>query len=269
MQIRFFNREVENPVLKVLIAVGAAVFAVALIAAVFAIILPVIGAVLTGVLLIVAVVLILLLLFLPFFAFVGLVFSRGEKGSGVMKSETRELEPFNALKVSGRSQINVTCGDEQRVTVTTDDNLLDNVETKISGEELSVGFSRPVASCTSLRVDITVQELSKLRVYGASRINLERMKTGELFIRISGAAEIDASGMAESLTLRISGAGKYQGAELHSSSAAVTISGAGNAAVHASEKLKAKISGAGRVQCSGNPETVEKHISGAGRVDLV
>lgn len=269
MEIRFFNREVENPVLKVLIAVGAAVFAVALIAAVFAIILPVIGAVLTGVLLIVAVVLVLLLLFLPFFAFVGVVFSRGEKGSGVKKSEVRMLEPFSALKVSGRAQINVVCGSEQSVTVTADDNLLDNVETKISGNELSVSFSRPVASGTSLRVDITVKELSKLRAYGASGIVLESMKTDELSIRASGAAEIEASGVVETLMLRISGAGKYRGAELHSSSASVTISGAGNASVHASEKLTAKISGAGRVRCSGNPDTVEKHISGAGRVDLV
>ena len=269
MEIRFFNREVENPVLKVLIAVGAAVFAVALIACVFAIILPVIGAVLTGILLIVAVVLILVLLFLPFFAFLGVVFSRGEKGSGVTISETRDLEPFSAIKVSGRVQLAVSICEEQSVLVITDDNLMDNVETRVSGNELSVGYSKPVSSCSNLKLEIKVPELKKLRAYGASKIFLSGIETDEFVLGASGAARIEASGRVNSLNLRLSGAGRYSGRKLVAADAEVKISGAGKAEVYAERKLKAKISGAGVVSCSGNPETVEKHISGAGRVDLV
>lgn len=269
MEVRFFNHEVENPVLRLLIALGAAIFAAALAAAVLIILLPVLGAVLTGVLLVVVVILILLIVFLPFIAFIGVVFSRGEKGSGVRVSENRELEPFTALKVSGRAQLSVVCGDEQSVKVTTDDNLLDNVETKVSAGELTVGFSKSVASDTSLKVDIVVQELKKLRAYGASSISLANMKTDELGIKASGAAEIESSGTVEALDLRISGAGKYRGADLHAATAGVSISGSGNASVYADKKLAVKISGAGIVRCTGKPETVEKHISGAGRVDLV
>lgn len=269
MEVRFFNHEVENPVLRFLIAIGAAVFAAALAAAVLVLLIPVLGAVLTGVLLIVAVVLILLVVFLPFVAFMGVVFSRGEKGSGVISSEVREVEPFTSLKVSGRAEVSLKQGDRHSVTVFCDDNLIDNVETSVSGDELTVGYSRPVARGSKLKVEVTARELKNLRAYGASKIKLENIETEALSIRASGAAEIESSGCVEEMNLRISGAGKYQGGKLIAQTADVNISGAGDAAVHAERKLKVKISGAGSVQCSGNPETVEKHISGAGKVSLI
>lgn len=269
MNIRFFNREVENPVLKVLIGIGAAVFAVALVAAILAILIPVLGAILTGVLLIVAVVLLLLLVFLPFIAFLGVIFSGGRKGSGTIRSETRTVEPFDSVKISGRAEVYVKCGEEQSVTVSTDDNLLDCVETEVSDGEFSVSFSKPVSHSSSFRVDLVLKELRRLRVFGASKVFLENMQTEQLSLRVSGAAEVKGSGNVHTFKLRISGAGKASAGDLVSQVAEVRISGAGSARIHAEEKLSVKISGAGRVTCSGNPETVEKHISGAGRVELL
>jgi len=266
VEIRFFSREVENPVLRFLLALGAAVFAAALAGVVLVILLPLLGTILTGVLLVVAVVLALLVVFLPFIAFLGVVFSRGKKGSGVIQSETRELEPFTSLRISGAAEIRAVCGDQQSVMVSTDDNLLELVETSVKGGELAVGFSKPVTATSSLKVYITLKELKKLKTQGASKVFLEEIKTDELSIRAGGASRIEASGTVNTLSLKISGAGKYNGAELYAEQANVTIKGAGNARIHAGEKLSVNISGAGRVVCSGNPGTVEKHISGAGTV---
>ena len=49
----------------------------------------------------------------------------------------------------------------------------------------------------------------------------------------------------------------------------VTIEGAGDVRVHASENLKAKIRGAGDVRYEGHPKNVEPSILGAGDISAL
>ncbi|HOP26576.1 MAG TPA: head GIN domain-containing protein [Candidatus Sabulitectum sp.] len=267
MTVMFFGREIENPILKILVAAGAAVFAAALAALVLLLVLPLLAAVLTGALLVVAVILVLLVVFLPFVAFLGVVFSRREKGSGNRKSETRVLEPFDSVRISGVASVEVTCGGEQQVTVSTDDNLLDNLETSVTGGELRISISKPAIWKQAPGIAISLPLLKSLNASGACRAEISGVSSEELSLRGSGAAKISASGEAKSLKLRISGAGKIDCSDLKSVSAVVSIAGAGKVRVHASEELQAKVSGAGRVVYFGDPAKVERRVSGAGRID--
>lgn len=267
MEVRFFNREIENPVLRFLVLMGAVVFAAALVAAVLMVVIPVVGAVLTGVLLVVTVVLAVALILLPFLAFIGLLFSRGEKGSGVMKTEERVIDCFDTVKISGAFKAVITCGEgSHTVRITTDDNLLDNVRTEVSGGELRISLAKPVSSSSGLKLEISCDSLRKARVYGASVLSILNV-SNDISLRASGAAKVNASGTAVRASIRISGAGKADCGELVADEVCVNLSGAGNALVHATGSLKARISGAGRVKYLGNPETVEKKISGAGSVN--
>lgn len=267
MTVMFFGREIENPLLKILVAAGAAVFAAALAALVLLLVLPVLAAVLTGALLVVAVILVLLVVFLPFVAFLGVVFSRREKGSGNRKSETRVLEPFDSVRISGVASVAVSCGSEQEVIVSTDDNLLDNLETAVSGSELRISISRPAFWKEAPKIAISLPLLKALNASGACRAEISEVSSDELFIRGSGAAKISASGEAKTLKLRISGAGKIDCSDLKAVNAEVSIAGAGGVKVHALEELRAKVSGAGRVVYFGDPGKVERRVSGAGRID--
>jgi hypothetical protein len=53
---------------------------------------------------------------------------------------------------------------------------------------------------------------------------------------------------------------------LQTKTAQISTTGAGDAQVAVAETLKVAITGAGKVQYSGNPPTIEKHISGAGSI---
>ena len=269
MEVSFFNREIENPVLRVILVAGAAVFSVALVALLLAVIIPVLGAVLTGVFLIVAVVLLLVLIFVPFISFLGLVIGKRTRGSGVEESRTLELESFDSLKVSGSMKVLVRTGEQQSVILTTDDNLLDSVKAEVQGNQLALRFSTPVSSKTGLKLDITVPVLKKLSIYGSADVKLEELDTDSLEVRISGAASLQASGSARSFSSRISGAGKIKAGELIAEEVTLKISGAGKADVHAAETLTVRITGAGHVSCAGNPGRVNKHISGAGKLSMV
>lgn len=269
MEISFFNREIENPVLRVIIVAGAAVFAVALVALILAVIIPVLGAVLTGVFLIVAVVLLLVLIFVPLLSFLGLIVGKKRRGSGVEGSRTLDLDPFDSLKISGALKAFIHQGEQQSVVLTTDDNLLDSVEASVNGMELAIRYSIPVSSKIGLKLDITVPDLKKIRVYGAAHVKMKDINQDSLEVRISGAAGLQASGVVRSFSSRISGAGKIRAEELISEEVILKISGAGKAAVHASETITVKIAGAGHVSCAGNPSNVNKSISGAGKLTMV
>jgi hypothetical protein len=63
-----------------------------------------------------------------------------------------------------------------------------------------------------------------------------------------GAGSVDADGVADDLSVRISGAGEFSGGDLHSQTAEVRISGMGSATVWVDKELDASISGAGDVK---------------------
>ena len=269
MTIFFFNHEIENPVLRAIIVIGAVVFAAFVVAFVLAILLPLAGIALTGALLIAGVVLIVLLVTIPFLSFFGILFSNRKKGSGVEKSRTVDMEPFKKVKVSGAVTVDIVCGQPQLLTVTTDENLLESVKIAVEKEELSVSFARSVSSKIGIRLRIEMPELRSLRLYGATKATIANFDSPELLIRGSGASKVTAGGKCSNTEVRLSGAGNLSAGELISEKMKIKVSGSAKAVVHATEELTVKIAGAGKVICHGCPTVVHKHISGAGKVEIV
>ncbi|MFO8184579.1 MAG: head GIN domain-containing protein [Candidatus Aegiribacteria sp.] len=233
------------------------------------VLIPILAGVLTGVLLILAVVFVLLLFIVPLALLFRGVFHRTVKGSGVKETESRRPEPFSSLSVSGKVRARVLCGRPREVSVTTDDNLLQYLDTRVKNGELSVGFNRPVSSGSGVELEVSVQELKGLTISGAAEVFISDVASDELSIGVGGTAEVRASGKADTLRLKISGAGKIYASELAADKASVRITGAGRVELRAEKELTVRISGAGSVSCAGQPEKVTKHITGAGRVTLV
>ena len=233
------------------------------------IVLPVIGVVLTGGFLIAAVILLILLVTLPFLAFFGILFSNKKKGSGIKESRIVELEPFHSIKLSGAITADIVCGQTQMLTVTTDDNLLEEVNTTVKDGELSVSFARSISSSTGINLRIEIDELTKIGMYGAVKAVITGINSDELVVRGSGACKMTADGISKNTDIKFSGACKLSAAGLISENVKIKISGCANSVINATQKVTVKISGAGKVICHGNPPEVKKHISGAGRVEIV
>lgn len=265
----FFNHEIENPVLKGIVAVGAVIFAVSVVALVMVVALPLAGIVLTGALLITGIVLVVVLITVPFLSFFGILFSNRKKGSGIEESRIIDVEPFEKVKVSGAIKVDIVCGEPQMLTVTTDDNLFESVKTVVEKKELSVSFAHSVSSKIGIRLQIGMQDISSLRMYGATKAAISNLDAQKLLIRGSGASKVTASGRCRNLEVRFSGAGNLSAGELLSEKLKIKLTGSAKAVVHASEEITVKIAGAGKVVCHGNPAKVHKHVSGAGQVEIV
>jgi len=83
---------------------------------------------------------------------------------------------------------------------------------------------------------------------------------------LSGAGNIHISGIAGAQKLSLSGIGNYNTQDLKSTSASVSLSGAGNAMIWVTDALDVHISGAGSVEYYGHP-IITKEISGVGSLD--
>jgi hypothetical protein len=193
---------------------------------------------------------------------------QGIKGSGVPTTKAFEVDTFDQVRFSGSGEFNIKCGEEQSMTVSFDDNLMEFVEVTVENGKLKLDVTESYSSGTGLKVDITVPELKLVELSGAGKANITNFSGEKLSVDISGAATIIAEGTAETVDVEASGACTLKLLDLEAKNGNFDMTGAGSAKVHVTEKLDAKISGVGSVKYKGDPE-VNEDISGVGSVSKI
>lgn len=212
-----------------------------------------------------------------------------ERGSGVMKSETRDVQNFHAIEVSYPANVFISQGETESFQVEADDNLLPGLQTRVRNGTLEIFYKveegEAVRPTKPVKITIVVKDLDEVdfesagsieltgieadslsvSVSGAGDLRLEDIAVKDLSVNLSGAGSMTASGTADDMDVNISGFGDFNGKDLDSQNASVNISGAGSATVRAEDQLDAAISGAGSVNYYGSPD-VSKQISGVGGV---
>lgn len=210
------------------------------------------------------------------------------RGSGNIITEEREVSGVNGLNVSGFGEVFITQGDEESLTIETDDNLMQYIHTEVRNNTLYVDFTEqiipdPSGSITfNLKViDLESLELSGAGSFdiqaldtpslgitfsGAGNINLDSLNADELSVDLNGAGNINLAGEVGKQDVGISGAGKYSAPDLQSSQADVLIEGLGQVVVWATDALTVTIEGAGTVDYYGSPSVTQK-IEGGGRIN--
>jgi len=159
----------------------------------------------------------------------------------------------------------------------------------VVGGTLVIETRKPVHHVTVMKVYVTVKELKNIDVSGAVDITTEnRINVPELSIEASGssdskmeiavqklkldcsgASKMSFSGSATDVKMDLSGASDIFGFDLLAENYDIEISGAGNAQLNVSKKIRAEISGAGSVKYRGSPTEVDQQVSGAGSIKKV
>ena len=187
-------------------------------------------------------------------------------GSGTVKTETRTLTAYTAIDAGGALELTITCGKDLHCEVTADDNLLPAITTAVEGDTLKIGTNGSISTSSGIKIALSVPDLHKLTLSGAGKVALTGVKNDALALNLTGATNVTASGRTHALTIEISGAGKIAADDLKADDATVICSGTGAVDVSASGTLTATVSGVGRVRYSGDPKSVQKHVSGVGSV---
>jgi hypothetical protein len=166
------------------------------------------------------------------------------------------------------NDVTVTVGDEQRVVVHADDNLVGLVTTEVTGDVLVIDDDDDVTldAVTPMRVEITVPSLDNVSLSGTGTVTLDGADLDTLSVAIPGAGTVGATGSVTTLDVDLAGAGNAELGELVARDATVVLSGAGNVVVHVTGSLDADVSGTGSVTYRGDPERIEQTITGVGSV---
>ena len=174
----------------------------------------------------------------------------GLAGSGNLITEARDVPPFEAVEVSSGINLvlKVVPDGVQAVSVTYDDNLLDNIETEVRGNTLVVDVDGAFNTFGSGRfVSVTATSLTS--------------------VTASGGSDLDGSGNAGEYSLDVSGGADVDLRELDARTVDVDISGGADVEVAATESIVGEISGGSDVTVFGSPANSRLDVSGGADVD--
>ena len=189
----------------------------------------------------------------------------GVRGSGVRKTEKRDLPTFTSIETTGAFEVEVTCQKAATFEIEADDNLLPLIETEVKGGVLRVTTTKHYSSRAGITLRIAIPNLESVRSTGAGKFHILDLKNDTFRVDSTGAATVVAEGQSKSVEISSTGAGKIDAHNLRANKADVRVTGAAAVEVNASDELDVTVSGAGRVVYIGNPK-VNKNVSGAGQV---
>ena len=212
-----------------------------------------------------------------------------ELGSGKEISEDRAVDAFNGIDFKGGGKIILIHGTDHKLNISGEDNVLRYITSKVIDEVLVIDFEKDVVTTFSTKdvvFTITYIDINRLEVNGGALIESDNLGVQNLQIEINGGGSttlktqgMDAldvrldggnnfviSGQAISQIVEIIGGGNYDASDLKTETTSISMTGAGNAEVWATDTLNAKISGVGKISYWGNPK-VTQNVEGLGVVE--
>jgi len=187
----------------------------------------------------------------------------GVRGNGRIKIDERQIGAFANIDASGAFQINWYNG-APNLRIKTDENLFPYVESEISGSTLRLRIREQIRPTHGITVSIASPTREAAKIRGAVKLAASQLTGPRFALEGTGASRVSLDGNIDQLLADVIGASDLKAGALQTKTAEISIQGAGDAEVAVAEKLKVAIAGAGKVSYSGDPPTIEKHISGVG-----
>jgi hypothetical protein len=214
----------------------------------------------------------------------------GPRGSGVLRTEAREIAAFHAIEAHGGAAITVRRGDRRSLTITGDDNLLTFYRTAVKDGTLVIEpTERGLAPSRRIAIAVTTPRLDALEASGGVAVTLEGALDTRLSLRLSGGVEVTAAalaletldlnasggvtarlgGQAKKATYDLSGGVDLKASRLESASVKVDASGGCSLEVWATQSIEGDASGGVEVRVWGSPARGRVATSGGASVDYV
>jgi autotransporter translocation and assembly factor TamB len=207
------------------------------------------------------------------------------KADGPVTSEILELSRIEGIDLGIPATVFISQGDEQMVEVEAQDDVIDQIETTVRAGIWKIEYDRCVKNESSIRIYITVKELTSIAISGSGEIiSQTQLVVDDLDVSIEGSGDIDLElqaddidaniegsgsirfdGIADALNINITGSGDFQCFNLEARKASVNISGSGDAELFVTEQLDVNITGSGDVFYKGGP-SLNVSVSGSGGV---
>jgi len=173
----------------------------------------------------------------------------GPAGSGNIVSESRQVDGFDSIQISGGVDLALTIDDgaERSVIVVYDDNLQERIITEVEGTTL------------------VVRSRGSFNVVGEGRhVEVVAPMLDEL--SASGGSDVDGDGVLESMILDASGGADVDLSDLEVTSMVVNISGGADVTVNVTDQIEGNASGGADLTILGDPANQRVEVSGGAEV---
>jgi hypothetical protein len=213
-----------------------------------------------------------------------------EHGSGHQSTETRKVADFTKIDVSGEFKVNIKQDSSLALNITTDDNLMKYIKTKVSNNKLYISTKdRNICTNGPIAITIGVRNLSEIAsaggveivsqgklvtkdfhfdLSGATKINME-LDAANVSTEGSGATEISLKGQASSHTIDLSGGSKVYAFDFIVGNYNIDLSGASDCEINVLHSLNVSSSGASSIKYKGNPSSIHNDKSGISSITKV
>lgn len=204
-------------------------------------------------------------------------------------TQTRSVAGFDTIVLAVPSELSIEQGGRESMQIECEPAILSKITSEVQGRRLLIG-TRPGQMQTRqpIRIKLGVRTLRTLEARAPSSITTGPLKSDSLAlvltgggsahvarldsadsldVRMSGAGDVSfGGGHVKDQQLSISGSGSYTAPALASESAQVAIAGSGEVQLAASSRLAVRIDGVGHVRYRGDPE-VTRSIRGIGTIE--
>ncbi|MEH6514466.1 MAG: head GIN domain-containing protein [Maribacter arcticus] len=213
------------------------------------------------------------------------------KGNGNNVTIERSTGDYEGIAVSGWFDVDLVAGNEGKVTLQGEENLLEYIITEVKDGKLVIKTEKGVNLKTSswkseIRIIVPVESINSVSmsgsgdIVGKTKIKSDKFSTamsgsGDITLDIesnslsasmSGSGDITLSGNTKDFDATISGSGDIEAYNLEADNVSATVSGSADIQVTAKKSIKARVSGSGDISYRGNPEKVDTKTSGSGDI---
>lgn len=219
-------------------------------------------------------------------------YSGGIRGSGDVEREERAVSGVRGVSVENQGDLFIEIGDEEKLVIEAEDNLLEHIETRVRGGILRIGTRDSFGGLDNrqpIRYYLTIPSadaLESLEAGSAGDIEAPRLEAGSFSIEVGSAGDVKIAelwadflevtissagdvtiggGEVDEQEVTISSAGDYRAEDLISRRADVRLSSAGDARIQVDEYVDARLTSSGDLIVYGDPE-VRSRTSSSGDV---
>jgi len=187
----------------------------------------------------------------------------GIHGNGVITTELRDVGGYRRVSVRGSARVTIERTWHEGVRITIDENLLPWYEATVRDGTLYLGpeGSVDLRPTNDIEVVVETEDLEAVEASGAVAVHADVGARSDFSATMSGATLLEATGDVDRLTLVLSGASSFDGREMETRRADLTVSGACYAIVRVTSRLVVWASGASSIRYIGDP-ILEVHVSG-------
>ncbi|MBW4543910.1 MAG: DUF2807 domain-containing protein [Symplocastrum torsivum CPER-KK1] len=189
----------------------------------------------------------------------GCYFNNGVRGSGIVKTESREASEFSSISSKSVGRVTVQQTGKESLKITADDNILPLLESYVADNVLYLTIEKDANFNPTRPIEfvVEVKSLESLNIKGVGTVEVKDIQGKRLSISLDGVGSMTIAGSVDVLELTLSGVGSFNGEEFKTKQATVRNSGVGSAVVNVSENLDATVSGVGSVEYIGSPQVRE------------